>query len=52
MLFFKVIQILLPVRLSIVGSDLSDDNIVQLDSGDTKTDSQDAVNKVLELMEK
>ena len=41
-----------PVRLRILGSDLSIDNIVRLDSADTKIGSQDAVNKVLKLMEK
>ena len=50
--FFKVILILPPVWLLNLGSDLSINNIVQLDSADTKNVSQDAVNKVLELMEK
>ena len=35
-----------------LGSDVSIDNILQLGSADTKIDSQDAVKKVLELMEK
>ena len=51
-LFFKVTLILPPVRLSNLGSDLSIDNKVWLDSADTKTASQDAVNKMVELTEK
>ena len=34
------------------GSDLSIDNVVGLDSTDTRIASQDAVNKVLEFIEK
>ena len=51
-LFFKVILILRPAWVSNLGSDLSVDNEVWLDLTDTKIASQDAVNKVLELMEK
>ena len=51
-MFFKVILILPPIWLSNLGSDLSIDNIVQLDSADTKIVSQEAAKKVLELMEK
>ena len=51
-LFFKVILILPPAWVSNLGSDLSINNEVWLDSTDTKIASQDAVNKVLELMEK
>ena len=51
-LFFKVILILRPAWVSNLGSDLSVDNEVWLDLTDTKITSQDAVNKVLELMEK
>ena len=51
LLFFKVILILPPAWLSNLGSDLSINNIVHLDSADTKIISQDAVNKVLELTE-
>ena len=51
-MFFKVILILLPAWLSNLGLDLSINNIIQLNSADTKTASQDAVNKVLELTEK
>ena len=51
LLFFKVV-ILPPVRLSNLDSDLSIDNIVQLDLADTRIASQDAVSKVLELTEK
>ena len=42
MLFFKIILIFPPVRLSNLGSDLLIDNIVQLDLADTKIISQDA----------
>ena len=52
LLFFQDIFILPLVWLSNLGSDLSIDNIVQLDSADTKIVSQDAVNKILELTEK
>ena len=52
LLSFKVILILPPVWLLNLGSDLSINNIVQLDLADTKIVSQDAVNKVLELTEK
>ena len=52
MLFFKVILILPHVWLLNLGSDLSVNNIVQLDWSDTKIVSQDAVNKVLELTKK
>ena len=51
-LFFKVILILPPAWVSNLGSDLSINNEVWLDSTDTKIASQDTVNKVLELMEK
>ena len=47
-MFFNVILVLPPVWLLNLGSD----NIVQLDSADTKIVSQNAANKVLELMEK
>ena len=43
LLLFKVILVLPPVRLSI---------LVQIDSADTETASQDSVKKVLELTEK
>ena len=51
LLFFKVILILPPVWLSNLGSNLSVNNIVQLDLADKKIVSQDAFNKVLELTE-
>ena len=50
--FFRVFLILPPVWLSNHGSDLLIDNIVRLGSADTKVNSQDAVKKVVELMEK
>ena len=50
--FFNAFLILLSVWLWSLGSDLSIDNIVQLGSANTKTGSQDAVKKVLELTEK
>ena len=49
---FKVFIILPPVWLSNLGSDLSIDNIVWLGLADTKSGSQNAVKKVLELTEK
>ena len=52
LLFFKVILILPPAGRLNLGLDLSIDNIVRLDSADTKIISQDAVNKVLKLTEK
>ena len=52
LLFFKVILVLPPVQPSNLGSDLSINNTVRLDSADTNIASQDAVGKVLELMEK
>ena len=52
LLFFKVILVLPPVQPSNLGSDLSINNTVQLDSADRNIASQDTVNKVLELMEK
>ena len=52
LLFFKVIIILPPIWLSNLGSDLSIDNILQLDSADTKIITHDAVNKVLEFTER
>ena len=51
-LFFKVFIILPPVWLLNLGSDLSIDNIVWLGLADTKSGSQNAVKKVLELTEK
>ena len=51
-LFFKVILILPLLWLLNLGSNLSIDNIVWLDLADTNIASQDAANKVLELMEK
>ena len=50
--FFKVFFILPPVWLLNLGSDLSINNIVRLGLADTKIDTQDAVKKVLEPMEK
>ena len=44
--------ILLPIWLLNLGSDLSIDNIVWLDLAEAKITSQDAVKKMLELMEK
>ena len=52
LLFFKVILVLPPVQPSNLGSDLSINNTVQLDSANTKTARQDDVNMVLELTEK
>ena len=52
LLFFKVILILPPVRPSNLGSDLSINNTVRLDSADRNIASQDPVNKVIELTEK
>ena len=50
--FFLIILILPPVWLSNLSPNLSIDNIVQLDSADTKLVSQNVVKKVLELIEK
>ena len=47
LLFFKLVFILPPVGLSNLSSGLSINNIVQLDSSDTKVASQSAVKKVL-----
>ena len=50
--FTQIFVILPPVWLSNLGCDLPIDNIVQLGLADTKIGSQNAVKKVLELMEK
>ena len=47
--FTKVVIIWLAAWHSDLGLDLSIDNIIRLDSADTKTASQDAVKEVLEL---